>query len=122
MKDHTEWTRINFEDPGEPSLSQTDPNRRINAERETKKDMQKSIQQLICDVHEGAHDPNKNPDERLLYMSSRMVSMMGRVALEHEVTSKRLVWLTWILIVLTIFLGIGTAATIYIGLLHPHLG
>ena len=109
-----QWTRIEFES----DLSQEARERRANAEKETNRDLQKPIQQLICDVHEGAQDPNGTPDDRLLYMSTRMVSMMGRVALEHERTSRRLVWLTWVLVFLTILLGIGTAATIYIEFLH----
>jgi hypothetical protein len=110
MTNWGKWKRTEHEPD---SLSKDDAVRRIYAERETKRDLQKPIQQLICDVHEGMHDPNKSPEERLLYMSGRTVSMMGRVALEHERTSKRLVWLTWFLILLTILLAIETAATIY---------
>ena len=117
MNDDTKWVRNEFE-PG--SLSQEAQRRRLDAERETNRDIQKPIQQLICDVHEGANDPNKTEDERLLYMSSRMVSMMGRVALEHKHTSDRLVWLTWALVFLTVLLGIGTAMTIYIEFFRSH--
>ena len=115
MTDFIKWKRNEFE-PG--TLSNDAERRRKWAERETGRDLQKPIQQLICDVHEEGSAPNKSADERLLYMPSRMVSMMGRVALENEPTSKRLVWLTWALVALTILLAIETAATIHIEFLR----
>jgi hypothetical protein len=115
MSDWIEWERIEFEKRG--SLSPEAVKRRKFAELETQRDLQKPIQQLICDVQEGGSDPNYTPDERLLYMTGRMVSMMGRVALKHERTSKRLVWLSWILVFLTVLLAIETATTTIL-LLH----
>jgi len=97
---------------------QTMPRGAGNGPNEKREGIFKSIQQLICDVHEEGSAPNKSADERLLYMPSRMVSMMGRVALENERTSKRLVWLTWALVALTILLAIETAATIHIEFLR----
>jgi hypothetical protein len=119
MSNNNKWTRVEFE-PG--SLTQEAKERRTKAEKETRRDIQKPIQQLICDVHEGSLDPNESTDKRLLYMSSRMVSMMGRVALEHERASRRLVWLTWVLVFLTILLSIETVAMVYFEIFHSHAG
>ena len=101
MKDYTNWKREN-ESPGERSLTETDPARRLLAEDETRKDLLKPIQQLICDVHEEALAPGQPDIFKLLHATKRMVSMMGRVALEHERTSTLLVRLTRVLVVLTV--------------------
>ena len=101
MSRFRKWKRVNLESPGQRSVSETDPARRELAERETNKDLCKPIQQLICDVHEGVFDPTVSEPHKLLHANRRMVSMMGRVALEHERTSKLLVWLTIVLVIMT---------------------
>lgn len=102
MCDYTKWKRLDLEAPGEASLSQTDPARRKEAERQTNNDLRKSVQQLICDVHEEAITPNRPVEESLIHATKRMVSMMGRVALAHERSSKILIWLTAVLAILTL--------------------
>ncbi len=102
MCDYTKWKRLDLEAPGEVSLSKSDPARRKEAERQTNNDVRKPIQQLICDVHEEASTPNRPVQENLLYATRRMVSMMGRVALAHERSTKILIWLTAVLGVLTL--------------------
>ena len=102
MRDYTKWTRLNLESPSQQSLTLTDPKRRQLCEDETNKDLRKPIQQLICDVHEEASDQNRPIEQSHLLATRRMVSMMGRVALEHERTSKALVRLTWVIVFLTI--------------------
>ncbi|MGA3209527.1 MAG: hypothetical protein ABSE05_17095 [Syntrophales bacterium] len=102
MFDYTKWKRINLESPGQRSLTETDPERRRQCEEDTNKDLRKPIQQLICDVHEEASDPDRSLELSQLLATRRMVSMMGRVALEHERSSKILVRLTWVLVILTI--------------------
>jgi hypothetical protein len=101
LKDYTKWTRTNLELPGQPSVSDTDPARRKEAERQTNNDLQKPIQQLICDVHEESGTPTMAMDQRLVQSHKRMVSMLGRVALEHEDVGKEVVQLTRTLVVLT---------------------
>jgi hypothetical protein len=102
MCDYTKWKRLDLEAPGEASLSQTDPGRRKEAERQTNNDLRKSIQQLICDVHEEASTPNRPAEKSHIFTTRRMVSMMGRVALAHERSSKILIWLTGVLAILTL--------------------
>lgn len=95
---HTKWTRKDF--PAPPlNLSL-----RERAELETERDLQKPIQQLVCDVHEEIINPlpPQHTNERLVGAQKRMVSMMGRVALEHERSTTVLVRLTWALVFLTI--------------------
>jgi len=101
MCKYTNWKRIDLESPGELSLSQTDPERRKLAERETNNDLRKPIQQLICDVHEEVSSP-RSVEENLNHAIKRMVSMMGRVALAHERSSKILIWLTIVLVILAV--------------------
>jgi len=108
--DFTRWKRVNLEDPGEPSLRETNHGLRTLAEKETNKDLRKPVQQLICDVFEEILNPNRTIEENLNHTIKRQVSMMGRVALEHERTSKWLIRFTVALVVLTIVIVVLTAA------------
>jgi len=112
MKNWTNWRRIDLEAPGEPSLSQTDPARRTEAERQTNNDLRKPIQQLICDVYEEISS-SRTVEENLNHAIKRMVSMMGRVALAHECTSKVLVGLTAVLLFLTLVIAVLTSVLIF---------
>lgn len=114
FKDIRKWTRKDFT---AHSISPDTDWRKIS-ETETDRDLQKPVQQLICDVHEeclcplpdktqGETDEHWNQRlavlqlQRLIGAQRRMVSMMGRVALEHERSSRLLVWLTVVLVVMT---------------------
>lgn len=108
------WTRKDFSPPP------TGPGvewRKI-AELEIDQDLQKPVQQLVCDVHEQCINPLPQKAEgetveqwnsertvlqleRLVGAQKRMVSLMGRVAWEHERSSNWLVRLTWILVAMT---------------------
>ncbi len=114
MRDHTRWVRKPFEVPGEVSLLVSDPGRRAAADEETRRDLQKPIQQLICDVHEGAMDRGLPYEERYLWAVRRMVSMMGRVVLEHERLSRTVVWLNWVILALTVVVAILGALSLYV--------
>lgn len=114
MHDYTKWKRKDFGDShGVPPV-------RPDAEKETNQDLQKPIQQIMCDVHEHAKMPGNSVD-KMPWMIMRMVSMMGRVALEHERVGKRLIVLTWVLIALTVVLAALTAALIFIDIGHHHI-
>ncbi|PYK98175.1 MAG: hypothetical protein DME19_13515 [Verrucomicrobia bacterium] len=120
------WSRKDFPDPP-PGLSL-----RQLAELETDHDLQKPVQQLICDVHEeclnelppkvqGESEQHWNERlvvlqlQRLIGAQKRMVSMMGRVALEHERTSNALVKLSWVLVGMTAVLIWLTIVLVWIG-------
>ncbi len=114
FKNIREWTRKDFTPPP------TGPGAEIRkkAELETDRDLQKPVQQLVCDVHgeclcplpeRAQEETEEHWNQRLIVLQmqrfigaqKRMVSMMGRVAWEHERTSRLLVWLTGVLIVMT---------------------
>jgi len=88
---------------------------RERAEIETNRDLAKPIEQLVCDFHDMA-ELVINPAAAqaadlnwfLIQAQKRMVSLMGRVAIEHERSSKWLVRLTWVLGFLTVGLLVGT--------------
>jgi hypothetical protein len=113
--DFTKWKRVNSEDPGQPSLSETNPELRTLAEKETNKDLSKPIQQLICDVFEEILNPDRTIEENLNHAIKRQVSMMGRVALEHECTSKWLIRFTVAIVALTIVIVVLTVALLVKG-------
>jgi hypothetical protein len=119
MEDYTKWERKEF-----PAITPQTPTRDIATE-ETNRDLQKSIQQLICDVHEESLNPIPPQAEgesveqwnqrltvlqlqRMIGAQKRMVSMMGRVALEHERTGRLLINLTWWIVILTIVVVVFT--------------
>jgi len=100
--DYTIWERKDFGDQfGVPQA-------REKATIETNQDLQKPIQQLLCDVHEQAQQPGVTPENRQIFVTVRMMSMLARVGLEHERVSKKLVTLTTWLIILTIAIVVLT--------------
>jgi hypothetical protein len=80
---------------------------RERAELETNRDLSKPIEQLVCDFHDIAEvamtAQGTKIDMNMLQMQAekRMVSLMGRVAIEHQRSSKLLVWLTVVLVIMT---------------------
>jgi hypothetical protein len=104
------WRRKNFD----PKLLHGRTERE-RAEMETNRDLSKPVEQLVCDFHDMAElvmDP-KSPNAAnvnwfLIQAQKRMVSMMGRVALEHKRSSNWLVVLTWVVGFLTVALLAAT--------------
>jgi hypothetical protein len=101
-KGFAKWERIEF-----GPLTPPDPLREV-AEQETDRDTQKPIQQLMCDVIEEILDPLRSKEENLLHATKRMVSLMGRVALENRRSTNWLIGLTVVLTILTIAILILT--------------
>lgn len=97
MTDFTNWARKDFGDPAGA------PKHRSKSMQETNADLQKPIQQLICDAHEEIH-AERSMEINLPLAFKRMVSMMGRVALEHERVGRRIIALTRVLVALTVLL------------------
>jgi hypothetical protein len=99
------WKRKNFDLKKLEGLSE-----RERAELETDRDLSKPIEQLVCDFHDIAEVAmtvqETKIDMNMLQMQAekRMVSLMGRVAIEHERSSKRLMWLTLVLVFMTLVL------------------
>jgi hypothetical protein len=114
FKNIRQWIRKDFTPPPTGPGAE----RRKVAEVETDRDLQKPVQQLVCDVHEeclcplperAQGEPDEHWNQRLIVLQlqrfigaqKRMVSMMGRVAWEHKRTSNSLVWLTVVLVAMT---------------------
>ena len=108
MADFTKWTRRDFGDPGGV------PPTRAEAEKETNQDLQKPIQQLICDVLEIGKSTTFKPEYMLIGMTNRVVAMLGRVALEHERSTRKLVILTRWIAGLTVALVFLTIVLVYL--------
>lgn len=108
MADFTKWKRKDFGDPfGAP------PKRSL-FERETNEDIQKPIQQILCDVREQASMKGLPHGTLQRFMLVRMASMIARVALEHERSSRVVVWLTVAVVVLTVVLVVLTIGLLWL--------
>jgi fructose-1,6-bisphosphatase len=79
------------------------PNERVGRELfelEADRDLDKSIEQLVCDVHEETH-VGSDVFERLANAQKRFASLMGRVALSNDKVARQMLWLTWAIAILT---------------------
>lgn len=111
------WTRRDF-----PDADQTKGLRYL-AEVETDRDLQKPVQQLLCDVHEESLNPlppiapgetEQHWNERLAVLQlqrligaqKRMVSLQTVSTFQTERLSKLVMWLTVVIVIQT-FLLIG---------------
>ena len=85
------------------------------AEGETRRDLEKPIQQLICDVHEEVNS-SRRAEANLAHAMKRMVSMMGRVALEQSRSTRQLIWLTIAMTGFTVAVFLLTGALVWMEL------
>src|ERR1017187_6932798 len=92
----TSWKRKDFTPP--PS-TEAEIKKRFEAETETSHDLEKDIQQLLCDAHEEFRNPNQS--DRLLGINKRMVALLAITAYEARRTNLRMTFLTIIILVLT---------------------
>jgi len=83
-EDHLNWVRKGFD---EKPLNEKKEKFRKIAEKETNQDLQKPIQQLICDVHEEADSGTS--EECIVHAIKRFASMMGQVSLSQEDSTKK---------------------------------
>jgi hypothetical protein len=97
----TEWERKDFGDPGGV------PPQREQCERDTNEDLQKAIQQLVCDVYEEAFNQKAAGPEKIFLTFRRMVALIGRVGWEHERNHRQLIILTWAIGILTVALTVA---------------
>jgi hypothetical protein len=104
FKKITTWQRRNFpEDMPDPAV-------RPLAELETLHDLQKPLQQLLCDAHEEAIAGTQAG------VMKRMVALLAVTAYEQKKTN------FWLL-VLTILIVIGTLTLVFLELCpHTHCG
>lgn len=114
FKNIRKWTRKDFTPPPTGIGAEW----RKTAEIETGRDLQKPVQQLMCDVHEESLDPlplkaDGETDEhwnqrlavlqlqRLIGAQKRMVSLQTVIAFENARTNSLVLWLTGIIVVQT---------------------
>jgi hypothetical protein len=104
------WTRKEFT----PPPTGADLERRKLAEIETDRDLQKPVQQLLCDVHDEslAGIPDNAPTDvkivfqlqRLTGAQKRMVSLQAVSAFQSSRTNSLVFWLTLIIVLQTCLL------------------
>jgi len=118
FKNIRNWKRLDFD----PPLDIDKQIRRNKAKEDSDHDLQKPLQQFLCDVHEEANRPpcEKSNNTQLTYAddrildaidklsceNKRMVALQTVTAYETSRMTKWMIFLTVIIIVLTFFLCI----------------
>ena len=97
------WKRLSFDESTLANLSD-----REKAEIETERDLVKPVEQLLCDVHEETHNPNRSAQENFASAQKRMVSLMARVAISNERSVKIMTCLTWAIAIMTLAIVVLT--------------
>jgi len=98
------WQRKLYDESKLDGLS-----RREASALETDRDMAKSVEQLVCDVHEETHDPGRTPLENIAGAQKRTTSMLARVALSSEKVADRMLALTWAIGIMTAIIVVFAA-------------
>jgi hypothetical protein len=101
------WVRKNYDENILDNITE-----RERSELETIRDLDKTIEQLICDVHEETHNKNRTALENIAAAQKRMVSMLGRVAITNDAFSKRLNRLNWLMFFLAVLQTIIAVLTV----------
>lgn len=73
-------------------------------ELETDRDLDKPLEQLVCDVHEETNNANRNTQENIAHAQKRMVSMMARIAKSNEKLTRWIIWLTVAIVFMTLIM------------------
>lgn len=95
------WKRKNFK-PNPGFNLESEDGRRALAEIETNRDLAKPIEQLVCDVHAEAMDPERTDLQNLIGVQKRLTSMMARVAQSNEDVARRMLYLTIAIALMTL--------------------
>lgn len=90
------WKRKLYDESELPRLS-----RREASALETDRDMDKPVEQLVCDVHEETHDPTREPLHNIAGAQKRMTSMLARVALSNQRVATVMLLLTCVVTAMT---------------------
>jgi len=93
------WTRKEYDESKLDGLT-----RRERSELETDRDLDKPLEQLVCDVHEETHDPRRTAEENIAGGQKRMVSMMARVAKSNARATRWMIVLTAVIVAMTLTL------------------
>lgn len=93
------WKRKDYD---ESKLKNLSP--RESCELETDRDLDKPIEQLVCDVHEETNKQPRQLPENIAHAQKRMVSMMARIAKSNEKLTKGIFWLTGAIVIMTLIM------------------
>ena len=93
------WKRKNYD---ESKLH--NPLIREDFELETDRDLDKPLEQLVCDVHEETNNTNRAPLENIAHAQKRMVSMMARIAKSNEILTKWIIGFTVVIAIMTLIM------------------
>ncbi len=92
------WNRKNYDEGKLRNLELRDL-----CELETGRDLDKPLEQLVCDVHEETNNPNRKALDNIAHAQKRMVSMMARIAKSNEKLTWWIIGLTGLTFLLTVF-------------------
>jgi len=82
------WNRKDYNEDVFSNLDYRDyHDRRKAAEIETGRDLNKCVEQLVCDVHEEILYQNRSPLQNIAGAQQRMVSMMAKIAKSNNRTN-----------------------------------
>jgi hypothetical protein len=96
------WRRKNYDEAPLRALDyKKDEDRRKGSEIETNRDLDKPMEQLVCDVHEETHDPDRTDLANIAGAQKRMVSMMARVARSNDRMTRWMLFFTVVITILT---------------------
>lgn len=85
-----------------------DSTHRAKAEEEVRQDLQKDLVHLLVDVHDELLRSDRKTDENVVHAQKRIASLQVRAAQSADRQSRIMLWVTWILVGLTIVLVILT--------------
>ncbi len=97
------WRNKSFDESKLTGLS-----RREKSALETDRDLAKPVEQLVCDVHEETHDPNRTEIQNVAGAQKRVASLMAQVALSNDRVASRMLYLTIAIAVMTLVILIYT--------------
>jgi nitrate/nitrite-specific signal transduction histidine kinase len=97
------WQNRNYDESKLNGLT-----RRDQSALETDRDLDKPVEQLVCDVHEETHDPNRNDIQNVAGAQKRIASLMARVAKSNDKVATQLLWLTIAIAAMTLVILVYT--------------
>lgn len=100
------WPKINKD---RASLEKWFENKREEARSETEKDLSKPVKQLLADIHdESLDDQSRSREMTVSRTLARFGSLLCVLSEQADIQTRRIVRLTWGLLILTVVLLIAT--------------
>ena len=103
------WKRKNYDESLLRNLDyKNESDLRKGSEIESNRDLDKPVEQLVCDVHEETHSEKRDTLANIAGAQKRMTSMMARVAISNSRVADQMLVLTCVIGVLTFVLVVLT--------------